>query len=493
MKKRHCDRISELPDGILLHILSLMPIKSAMRTSILSRRWRNMWKYIWVYTSHLDFGEEFTNGQTPEQFAGIVNKILELHNSKTVKRFRLFFYPGDRYMPNAMKWIEFATSKGVEELDLGLRQTFMYEVAGGIFGGTKPFKLPNCLFYCQSLTLLSLSHCLFSPPSNFNGFCSLQALCLRQVNITDSIIQTILSNCPLLEKLDLRDCGPLSLIKVCAPDLKLKSLTLVDCWHADEIEIFAPNLLSFQHYGRLFYKYSFRNIPSLVDVLVSLTDFEGRGPEHGWMQILSSLTHVKILTVCTGPLMYLGMPIEYTPGDFPVEFHNLQELKLVVESVFNNYLTDIYCFFRWCICHCLEKLFIELPATPEDPCSSDGFTMPVEELPECVFHRLKTITMNCFGGQQDEIRLVKFFLEKAIVLESLVLITTPKSHLEKGVGGIQKATKSYSECNEMPLTLLYKRLSLLQKASSDAQIVLCKHPKDSSSLRPSHAEIYSRV
>ncbi|CAN6372375.1 unnamed protein product [Urochloa humidicola] len=38
------DRISDLPDALLHHVLSLLPADEAVQTSVLGRRWRALWK-----------------------------------------------------------------------------------------------------------------------------------------------------------------------------------------------------------------------------------------------------------------------------------------------------------------------------------------------------------------------------------------------------------------------------------------------------------------
>ncbi|PQQ10428.1 hypothetical protein Pyn_19172 [Prunus yedoensis var. nudiflora] len=42
-RSRSIDRISDLPDAVLHHILFLLPIKTVAQTSVLSKRWRSIW------------------------------------------------------------------------------------------------------------------------------------------------------------------------------------------------------------------------------------------------------------------------------------------------------------------------------------------------------------------------------------------------------------------------------------------------------------------
>lgn len=42
-KQRRIDRLGELPDSLLIHILSFLNVKEAGRTSVLSKRWEFLW------------------------------------------------------------------------------------------------------------------------------------------------------------------------------------------------------------------------------------------------------------------------------------------------------------------------------------------------------------------------------------------------------------------------------------------------------------------
>ena len=52
--KQRRKQIDDLPDLIIQHILSYLSTEEAVRTSILSKRW----KYLWTSIPKLDFDEE---------------------------------------------------------------------------------------------------------------------------------------------------------------------------------------------------------------------------------------------------------------------------------------------------------------------------------------------------------------------------------------------------------------------------------------------------
>ena len=91
------DGISWLPDEILISILSLLTMKEAIKTSVLSHRW----KYLWSFTDTLDFDDPDTMQDIDaekekmkikrKKFVKSVNHILKLYEVSTIDKFRVCF------------------------------------------------------------------------------------------------------------------------------------------------------------------------------------------------------------------------------------------------------------------------------------------------------------------------------------------------------------------------------------------------------------------
>jgi len=71
------DRLSDLPDCVILHILSFLNSKHAVQTCVLSTRWKYLWKRIPTLLLH---SSKFS---TKKRFSVFVSKILALHDSST--------------------------------------------------------------------------------------------------------------------------------------------------------------------------------------------------------------------------------------------------------------------------------------------------------------------------------------------------------------------------------------------------------------------------
>lgn len=206
-------------------------------------------------------------------------------------------------------------------------------------------------------------------------------------------------------------------------------------------------------------------------------------PRSNWPMAFGALSRVKTLTLCSLSLQYIATSGAQTLGGFG-NFENLQELQLLMVVMTDSNLMDIYSFFRLCRCPRLEKLFIELPTYMRDASMEIFLEVAEERPPGNCFEQLETIKINSFKGHNNEMQLTRFLLSSAACLESLVIVA-PKEHM--GEEYSKNAVDGYSEM----MQFLRTQLSLMTKASANAQILLSEH--DDNRLRPTHAEAYCKV
>ncbi|XP_004300788.1 PREDICTED: F-box/LRR-repeat protein At3g03030-like [Fragaria vesca subsp. vesca] len=146
----HEDRISGLPDEILCHILSFLFTREAVKTSVLSHRWTNVWTSVPILDLdeeefHIDFkrralpkGSQLIR-HVPDWFAQYVNRVLLFRCPGDIQRFRLVVGRMDD-VSRIYAWIATAIRRNVVELDLAVGIT------------RKPnFEIPKRLFMCSTL------------------------------------------------------------------------------------------------------------------------------------------------------------------------------------------------------------------------------------------------------------------------------------------------------------------------------------------------------
>ncbi|XP_074267910.1 F-box/LRR-repeat protein At3g58900-like [Silene latifolia] len=117
------DRISALPDEVLSQMLSFLPTRDAVRTSILSKSWR----YLSTMTSCLSFDDTpcFDDSDSDEDkiieatqlFKKFVDKVLESHQATAIKKFLLVCL-GDYDISDLNRWVRSGFQESVQELHL---------------------------------------------------------------------------------------------------------------------------------------------------------------------------------------------------------------------------------------------------------------------------------------------------------------------------------------------------------------------------------------
>ncbi|RZC52608.1 hypothetical protein C5167_021034 [Papaver somniferum] len=91
------DRISKLPDPLVHHILSFLPTKTVVSTSILSKRWKNIWVSVPVLDFHNWEPPRIRSGHYDEyaitletnNFMDFVERALVLRNMLNIHKFCL--------------------------------------------------------------------------------------------------------------------------------------------------------------------------------------------------------------------------------------------------------------------------------------------------------------------------------------------------------------------------------------------------------------------
>ncbi|XP_048325113.2 putative F-box/LRR-repeat protein At4g15060 isoform X2 [Ziziphus jujuba] len=246
------DKISHLSDDILAKIICMLPLKEAAATSVLSQRWR----YVWTSATDLNFeGEQLFHCLNSEFYSkdklnrmrktyiNWVNSIInqhDEHNGGLIERLRIAFDLSHKSSSSLNGWIHFAMENGVQIIDLELLE------GGGLRGISTPYTFPSNL--------------------EFNKFKSLKVFRSISIEVCQEVLESLLGNCPLLERLEVMDSYALTSLKVVGPSLPLKHLKLSHCFKMESLEICdALNLVSFYFkYPRI--RLILRNVPKLVDV-----------------------------------------------------------------------------------------------------------------------------------------------------------------------------------------------------------------------------------
>lgn len=106
------DRISSLPDDVLHCILSFLEAIDAVRTCVLSCRW----KLVWTTLPFLSF--EFVQGIPKEVFVRTVNNIITSRNQRS-NILTLKLHADDAFSVRCLeKIVKYAIAQGVEDLSV---------------------------------------------------------------------------------------------------------------------------------------------------------------------------------------------------------------------------------------------------------------------------------------------------------------------------------------------------------------------------------------
>ncbi|KAJ1687786.1 hypothetical protein LUZ63_019176 [Rhynchospora breviuscula] len=401
------DLISQLPDSIL----SLLPIKDAVRTSVLSSRWRHLWK---AAPLRLDDDSFKPNNRNPYYacYYHVVSDPRFYSSRKAV--FRIFdshhgpieslrlslFYPFqmDRFVKTAVQ-------RGIRELNL---VPFDFD--------RQTYKLPLSLLSCNTLHQLSLQNCRFPDALLPSIFPNLRELRLNCVSLPDDL----LPKCASLETLLISTSYELPPISISSPTLR-KLVFDVDSSRTELIIKYAPNL------------------ESLMLADVSTFDNKVKVLDAPKLQRLGFI-NTDVCAIQLGRTLIerhkeslISLPPTFLVNVTPCRMNLLSSVKTLaikMERYFEKTIpTILKCF------PCLENLDIMKYEGNGDDCYlNEG--MWEEEGSLSFLDHLKTVIVKGFWGDQCDVELLRYLVVHGKVLQTITLLCS--KHITKKFVDIKK-------------------------------------------------------
>ncbi|GAB4833148.1 hypothetical protein Ancab_031393 [Ancistrocladus abbreviatus] len=372
------DRISNLPDEVIGHILSFLPTKKIVQMSVLSSRWRFLWtsmtKFYFNELDLLDYRTLFNENNRYEEVLGIfgsfVDNVISLCDAlKSIHEFKLNCQQfWNLSCINA--WIHFAVSRNVNKLSLCV-EAFDTCTEAYIFSPSTP--LPKCSLTCNSLVVLKLnSRFDVEIPTSIVSFPHLKELHLHGVYPADlQVTQKLLYMCPVLE--DLKLVGQLAhdkaiSFKILMPTLKRLIIhLLVDKFgvHKHRVMISTRNLQQLEIVDETVAQFVIRPL-SPKKAIIDVGDYLVFYADH---ELIDAVCHAYLLLAGVAKAEFLSVSANTMAEPTKDEY---DDIDIDIEPV-------------W---------------------------IPPKSVPHCLSVHLKMIHIQNLDGRRDQLELVKYLLKK---------------------------------------------------------------------------------
>ncbi|KAJ0707037.1 putative F-box domain, FBD domain, leucine-rich repeat domain superfamily [Helianthus annuus] len=383
------DFITELSDDIVVMILCLLPIKYAVVTGSVCKKWRFLWRNLrklnFDGTGDLIITRDWRLlNRKRQMYVYQVNDVIGSYNHPMVEEFRIRFDLDNDHRTLIDGWLKFAVKKKVETIEL-----YFVDVRHRSFLTFYNYDFP--------LSLSNRNDAVVEIPS-------LQKLYLKNVNVTEEILEQFLTNSPHLETISIHGSGYLTKIRVSGRPLNIKHFEIDECPMMSSIHLSDFDLVSFVYKGQPI-NLNLANLPNLHKLICQ--------------GIVTSRNNIyKLLSSCALSLEVLSF-VEHPSQRFleldslPI-LPNVRELTLTIGAHEDESLLQLTSIFK--ACPSLESLTVKLIWFT--PVRRRGKVM---HFATYLHEHLKLFQILGYYGRGSDLELAAYVMENAVGLQKIVI------------------------------------------------------------------------
>ncbi|XP_074297819.1 F-box/FBD/LRR-repeat protein At4g26340-like [Silene latifolia] len=423
------DRLSEMPDDVIVHILSCMPTIVAVRTMLI-RRFGNLWTLAHTLDFKVpEFLDIMAAGSTWSNDVGrfniFVHNVLKRHKRPFINKFHLLLgwlyeHRREEAGDDIKMWLKFAFDKQAKDI-------YFCDV-GYHFADSSDF--PN--FTSQSLVTLELWSCSVFPEFQVN-LGSLKKLILCHTYMCEEALQQFICGCPSLQELRIVE-PTINKLRFSAPNIRKLSLVLIEHVFDDPWSLDFPKLKSLDLETN--WIPDVIDVSSIRDVYLKRLYFNLRDEnEHRRLNIFwEKFSRSEVFQLS----LDASEQFLHSINDLNLLQIRWKRVVLGLRIFCQSCLLGFYHLMR--ISKDLEELDIYTRTTlaytsvcnTPNLFSGQAFRAsadlpPVELSHPCVMPKLKIVTLHGYAKPwEHQLQLVEFLLKSATVLEKLVIY--PNKH-----------------------------------------------------------------
>ncbi|KAK6929306.1 F-box domain [Dillenia turbinata] len=416
------DLISDLPDEILCRVISLTPFIFAVQTSLLSKRWRNLWKKAFAVCGTIEDIVKATNS--------FLSDFYKTYSYRKSRRHFLYQYRENGIFLCQIKYsnqlhMDFWNEKHESPTKFDWQLTLHAPASGTGFG------------FPSSITKLHLS--------------SLDKLTKNEIGFR-------ISKFEFLEKLKITKCSGLSELRIEAGS-RLQSLTILDCPDLSDLYVFASGLEKFGFRGRL-PRICLKDTERIEDVMLDCQE----GPFHdtfsceNLLALLLAFTNVRVLSLYGWlfevPIQWLSTSVVLNQERREFRFDKLENLWWITNSI-EEYRINVLAYFLQ-LCPSLRRLFITVDPNSYYSPSMTKYHSWRDDTNQVAsgLNDLRFVRMEGFGNESEEVLMTQCILQKAAPAEPTIVSISRRFGSKKNCPRRllkDSSGKAKNRCGKMPM------------------------------------------